>query len=110
MPNRKNDNKMIISPGGHLNPEYMGPNKEIVLMVSNIRKRFPFAVVSVDAPKNPKGQHFIDVRTKKSHIPIAWRPDKGFGFFSKKSVYGEGPDQIFTDPEKVLEELREMLG
>jgi hypothetical protein len=69
-------------------------------MLDHLRHRFPAAQVRLDAPDNPKGEHWIDVITDQGRASFAWRPAFGFGFYAKVAGFGEGPERIVQNPQE----------
>jgi hypothetical protein len=67
-----------------------------------LRKRFPKAIISLDAPERFSGSWFLDVELDGHLVVIQWKPNAGFGISSSaEHGYGEGPDELYKDVEAV---------
>jgi hypothetical protein len=82
---------------------------EIEWLVQKLHERFPEATTHVDEPEKPKGSHWLDVRNGQKIVTVEWRPELGFGFYSTDAGYGEGPEEIITEKERVLGKVISLL-
>jgi DNA-binding XRE family transcriptional regulator len=71
------------------------PN-QIVSFIDALATDCPNAKVSVDAPRDPKGEWWLDISGKDFQNTVAWRAESGFGVFvSPDRGYGDQPDEIY---------------
>lgn len=54
------------------------------------------------------GNWWIDLSGPKP-ITVEWRPGAGFGFSAEAGSYGEGPAEIFRDPERAVHRIAQLL-
>lgn len=71
----------------------------------------PDVTTSVDAPADPMGHWFLDVRLGEKHVTVEWRPRLGqFGLgLSPDPGYGEGPDEICDDVGQAARRVVEVI-
>lgn len=77
--------------------------------------RFPEIAYTTEKPANPDGFWHLDLLLgTNTLIVIEWQENYGFGlhnFTNRKNspVFGEGPQEIFTDFESVFRRISEIL-
>ena len=72
----------------------------IQLLKKQLRKRFPTASISLDAPARPTATWFLDIDLDDHFVVVQWKPDSGFGISSSaEHGFGEGPDEVYKDLE-----------
>lgn len=78
-------------------------NTPIQSLEKQLRKRFPYAEISLDVPRSVKGTWFLDVEQDEHLVLIQWQKDHGFGVScSSQHAYGERPDEVYQDDEAAL--------
>jgi DNA-binding transcriptional regulator YiaG len=83
---------------------------EIERLRGRIAKRFPTAHLSVDAPGQPSGSWWLDVKLNDHVVVVEWRPGRGFGISTvSEDAYGVGPDEIYTDADAAFERVKALL-
>jgi hypothetical protein len=82
---------------------------DIKIIERNLRKRFPGATVTIDAPANPAGTWYVDVRGKQQALTIQWRRDRGFGVSTAPGEYGEGAEELYLTIAQVEDRVAELL-
>ena len=70
---------------------------EIERLRSKVLARIPGAEATVDRPNNPLTQWWLDVLHRGKRVTIEWRPRRGFGITARKTSYGAGSDELYTD-------------
>lgn len=68
---------------------------QIEAFVLHTTTAVPGSTVTIDAPRNPDGEWFIDVSAGDFQTAVAWRSAHGFGFFTAPSGYGDRPNEVF---------------
>jgi hypothetical protein len=69
------------------------------------------AIVSVDSPRDPNGEYWLDVSLQKFRNSVSWKPKIGFGIFvSDAEGYGERPDEIYARPEDVCARICQLMA
>jgi len=82
---------------------------EIEIIEHDLRARFPGATVTVDAPSDPAGTWYVDVRGNDQALTIQWRHDRGFGVSAGSSEYGDGAEEIYSTIAQVENRVAELL-
>ncbi|HEX3578436.1 MAG TPA: hypothetical protein VHY33_07720 [Thermoanaerobaculia bacterium] len=82
---------------------------DIEIIERDLRTRFPGATVTVDAPSDPAGTWYVDVRGKQQSLTIQWRRDRGFGVSAASGGYGEGAEETFSTISQVEDRVAELL-
>lgn len=62
-----------------------------------VSARFPSAFTRLDAPSNPEGEWWLDIRDRGRTINVQWSPGRGFGVTASAfpAGYGDGPEETF---------------
>jgi DNA-binding XRE family transcriptional regulator len=63
----------------------------------------------LDAPRDPAGYWFIDLRNGKTTLTIEYRPDEGFGIHRDGSAFGEHPQEFYRRPELAARRAIQLL-
>ena len=85
--------------------------KEIVEFSELLRQEFDDAIVTVDSPREPKGEYWLDVSRQKFHSTVSWRPKVGFGIFvSDEESYGERPDELYARPGDACTRMCQLIA
>ncbi len=89
----------------------MGTMNRIQVLKSKLESALPGATFNLDRPKHPTGVWFLDIDLHGRVISIQWRPRLGFGITGSDSnrAYGEGPDEVYADPESTIKRSLELL-
>lgn len=67
------------------------------------------ATFEVDAPDDPAGEWWIDLRIGLFEISVAWRADQGFGIFTSNDVdYGARPDEVYWESALAAKRLAQL--
>ena len=82
---------------------------DIEIIEYDLRNRFPGATVTIDAPTDPAGSWYVDVRDNHQALTIQWRRDRGFGVSAASGEYGEGPEEIYSTIAQVENRVAELL-
>lgn len=71
--------------------------QQVAEIEKKLRLRFPHATVQVDAPSDPKGSWFLDVKLKDHIVTIEWKDTLGFSVTTNPSArgYGEKGDENY---------------
>ncbi|KND52003.1 MAG: hypothetical protein ABA06_01940 [Parcubacteria bacterium C7867-001] len=77
-------------------------------MLVRLEQAFPEAIVTIDEPDNPDGDHFIDVKLKGKLHTFEWSNKRGFGFWNPipEPVYGQEPAFFIKDPDAAFEKMK----
>ena len=68
------------------------------------------ADISLDRPKKSNGVWFLDVVRDGHRVNVQWQVKRGFGVSSSSDAhYGEGPDEVFEDPQAVRYRVLSLL-
>jgi hypothetical protein len=65
-------------------------------------ERAPNIETIVDAPADPKGETFIDVKAGSFSTEVSYRPAFGFGIYIKNGTFGQRPDEVFRHADKAV--------
>jgi hypothetical protein len=87
----------------------MGQMNDIEIIEHDLRNRFPGATVTIDAPADPDGTWYVDVRGSHQVLTIQWRRDRGFGVSAGSGVYGEGAEEIYSTIAQVENRVAELF-
>ena len=69
------------------------------------------ASVSVDSPKDPNGEYWLDIAQQKFRTAVSWRPKVGFGIFtSADEGYGVRPDETYSHAENACTRICQMIA
>ena len=82
---------------------------DIEIIEHDLRSRFPGATVTIDAPADPAGTWYVDVRRNQQALTIQWTPRRGFGLSTKPGEYGEGADEVYSTAAQVESRVAELL-
>jgi hypothetical protein len=88
----------------------MGQMNDIEIIGRDLRNRFPGATVTIDAPADPAGTWYVDVKTHDQTLTIQWRRDRGFGLSNASATYGEGADEIYSTIAQLENRVTELLA
>jgi DNA-binding XRE family transcriptional regulator len=69
----------------------------------------PSCKVLVDAPAEPSGHCFIDLKCGKREITVEYRPSGGFGIHRENAVYGETPAEIYRTPNLAARRVIQLI-
>ena len=82
---------------------------DIKIIERNLRSRFPGATVTIDAPADPAGTWYVDVRDNHHELTIEWRRDRGFGVSAAPGVFGEAAEETYSTIAQVENRVAELL-
>jgi hypothetical protein len=82
---------------------------DIEIIERDLRKRFPGTGVTIDAPADPAGTWYVDVRGHQQALTIQWRRDRGFGISTAPGEYGEGAEEVYSTISQVENRVAELL-
>jgi hypothetical protein len=82
---------------------------DIEIIEHDLRTRFPGTAVTIDAPSDPAGTWYVDVRGKQQALTIQWRRDRGFGVSTAAGGYGEGTEEVYSTVAQVEQRVAELL-
>lgn len=102
MPIRQARQKRAIHPTVRAMPD---PITEFIAAVS---AALPGIVSSVDAPRDPTGEWFIDLAIGDFQTNVAWRPSFGFGLFTSEEGYGDYPNEVFRKAELAASRIQQL--
>jgi hypothetical protein len=81
------------------------PN-EITKLIDLLHEKCRSAVVSVDAPRDPKGEWWLDIADGRFRTAVSWLVDRGFGIFtSEEGGFGVRPDEFYRKPSDACERI-----
>lgn len=73
----------------------------------------PDAMISLDAPLNPDGEWWVDIRDARHEperlITLVWRPDRGFGLFTLGEGYGDQPNELYRSADRAIARIGQLL-
>lgn len=80
-------------------------------MERELHAALPDAHLTLDAPDDPAGDWFLDVRRGEQLVVVQWRPDRGFGVTSDTpdAGYGAGPDEVHDTVEAARDRVAFLL-
>jgi len=75
------------------------------------QERFPRGEFHITAPLRPEDQWTLDINHDGRHVTVDWTPPNHFGIseVSNESLYGEGPDEVFSNIDAVRTRLQGFL-
>ncbi|RKI70346.1 helix-turn-helix domain-containing protein [Corallococcus sp. AB049A] len=80
-------------------------------LLNSVQKALPDVSVQVDAPERTEGHWFLDFDSSGHKVTVEWHPSRGFGVSAAlEDGYGEGPEEIFTDPEATSSRVIDLLS
>jgi hypothetical protein len=83
----------------------------IETLVRLLGESFESTTVSVDAPRDPEGEYWLDVAVERFRSSVSWRPKIGFGIYvSESDGYGERPDEVYERPETTCTRIGQMIA
>jgi len=83
---------------------------DIEIIGRDLRTRFPGAIVTIDAPSDPAGIWYVDIRGgKQQALTIQWRRDRGFGVSTAAGAFGEGAEETYSTIAQVEDRVAELL-
>lgn len=65
----------------------------------------PTAEVKIDRPRDPSGEWWLDVVSDDFRTSVAWRPNQGFGVFTRPPEFVDRPDEIYQPPALAAQRL-----
>ncbi len=74
-----------------------------------LQKRFPKVRTILDAPETPNSRWWLDAQLGKHLVSVEWRPGRGFGVSAGDHGFGEGPDEVYEDPDLAAKRVIELL-
>lgn len=82
----------------------------IAKFVDLLQQEFPEARLDIDAPRDSKGEWFVDVVQGKFRTSVAWRSTLGFGVFTASDQgLGDRPDEIYRDPDDACARVVQLM-
>jgi len=63
---------------------------------------------SIDRPRSPEGEWWLDIVAGNLKEGVAWRPKFGFGIFAS-SEYGDRPSEIYSDVSQAFTRIHQLL-
>jgi hypothetical protein len=82
---------------------------DLEIIGRDLRTRFPGATVTIDAPADPAGIWYVDVRDNRQELTIQWRRERGFGVSTTSGAFGEGAEEIYSTIAQVENRVAELL-
>jgi hypothetical protein len=82
---------------------------EIEIIEQDLRNRLPGATITIDAPSDPAGTWYVDVKDLHQALTIQWRRDRGFGVSAGSGAYGEGAEELYSTIAQVEDRVAELL-
>ena len=83
---------------------------QIERLREQVSERFPTAQISIDAPGQPSGSWWLDVKLNDHVLVVEWRSGNGFGISTvSKDAYGMGPDETYPDVDAAYERVKALL-
>lgn len=80
--------------------------QEITQFAELLRTHCPSARASIDEPRDPHGEWWIDVRDGRFRTSLSWMSERGFGVFtSDEKGFGERPDELYSRPSDVFKRV-----
>jgi hypothetical protein len=79
---------------------------------ADLMSRFPGIASEIDAPADPAGAWYLDVRPgdDRSWIVVGWKPGAGFGVsVPRDDDFWTKPDEVFTDAEAACERVVQLI-
>lgn len=76
---------------------------------ANLRAAVPDLACTIDPPDDPRGEWWVDLVRAPFRASVVWRHGLGFGLALGEGGYGEGPDEIYRDPDLLVRRLRQLL-
>lgn len=70
----------------------------------------PNAEVKIDRPRDPSGEWWLDVACNDFRSNVAWRPNQGFGVFTRPPEFADRPDEIYQPPALAAQRLGQLYG
>jgi hypothetical protein len=64
--------------------------------------------VSFSTEQTLGGNWWIDFAGSRP-LTVEWRPGRGFGVSATKSIFGEGPAEVFLTPARTAERVAQIL-
>jgi len=71
-------------------------------------KLAPGVEATVDAPCDPNGETFIDVKAGNFSTEVSYRPAFGFGIYIKNATFGQRPDEVFRHAGKAATRVSQL--
>ncbi len=79
---------------------------ELEIFRDELVVRLPHLVYEFDPAETESGSSWLDVRFENQLVNIEWKPDKGFGLYTKAEVsYGTGPDEVYRSKEALSKRI-----
>lgn len=76
----------------------------------DVLERTPGVDADLDAPKDPNGRWFLDLRADDQHVVVEWTPRHGFGISaSERTGFGEAPEETYTDFDEAESRVLHLL-
>jgi DNA-binding XRE family transcriptional regulator len=76
--------------------------------LSALREVAPSIIAHIDAPANPKGETFIDLRDGNFNTEVSYRPDVGFGIYVSDPTFGQRPDELYRSASKAAQRILQL--
>lgn len=74
-----------------------------------LESELPGIRVSIDEPRNPEGEWWLDLAIGNIELPMAWRPKFGFGLF-EAAEYGARPSEIYREPKSACVRIKQLVA
>jgi transcriptional regulator with XRE-family HTH domain len=77
-----------------------------------LQRRFPDGTFRMSPPVRAEDQWTLDIRYKDRWLVVDWTPPARFAVSSasENTLYGEGPDELYSDSEETLIRIGELLA
>lgn len=64
----------------------------------------------IDAPADPAGEWWLDLKIDGFTTQVAWRPASGFGLFDADAGYGDRPSELYRHAEQASIRLAQLAA
>lgn len=84
---------------------------KIETLQAELERRFPDATFCMTRPVRDEDEWALDIRLHDRWLVVGWQAPTHFSVSSvtDDTFYGEGPDQVWSDPEAVLATIARLL-
>src|SRR6266850_1715012 len=88
----------------------MSTPPSILAFTELLRRECEGSTVSVDSPRDPNGEYWLDISVQRFRSAVSWKPKIGFGIFmSDAEDYGARPDEIYSRPEDACARICQLV-
>ena len=77
--------------------------------IANAQELKPSINIAIDRPADEQGDYWLDVTSDDFETTLLWRADRGFGFYSSETAYGDKPDELYKKPEMAAKRLEQLM-